>query len=132
MSIGSMMLSNHLILWQSLLLLPLIFPSIKVLSNELALDIRWQKCWIFSISPSNEHSRLILFRIDWFYLLAVQGIFSLSQEPSPASQFESINISTLRLLYGSTLTSMTTRKTIALTIWTSVNKLMSQQSDVTV
>ena len=106
MSIGSMMLSNHLILWQSLLLLPLIFPSIKVLSNELALDIRWQKCWIFSISPSDEHSRLILFRIDWFYLLAVQGIFSLSQEPSPASQFESISFSTLSRLYGSTLTSV--------------------------
>ena len=84
MSIESMMLSNHLILWQPLLLLPSIFPSIKVLSNELALDIRWQKCWSFSISPSDEYSRLIFFRIDWFYILAVQGIFSPSQEPSPA------------------------------------------------
>ena len=71
MSIESMMLSNQLILWQPLLL-PSIFPSIKVLSNELALDIRWLKCWSFSISPSDEYSRLIFFRIDWLDLLAVQ------------------------------------------------------------
>ena len=67
--------SNHLILCHPLLLLPSIFPSIRVFSSELALRIRWLKCWSFSfgISTSNEYSRLISFRIDWFDLLAVQG-----------------------------------------------------------
>ena len=73
MSIESVMLSNHLILCHPLLLLPSIFPSIKVFSNELAFHIRWPKYWSFSISPSNEYSRLISFRIGWFDLLAVQG-----------------------------------------------------------
>ena len=70
-----MMLSNHLILCRPLLLLPSICPSIRVFSNELALHIRWPKYWSFSfsISPSNEYSGLISFRIDWFYLLAIQG-----------------------------------------------------------
>ena len=74
MSIG-LMPSNHLILCHSLILLPSIFPSIRVFSNELALPIRWPKDWSFSfsISPSSEHSRLIFFRIDWFDLLEVQG-----------------------------------------------------------
>ena len=73
MSIESVMPSNHLILCHHLLLLPSIFPSIRVFSNELALRIRWSKYCSFSISPSNEYSGLISFRIDWFDLLAVQG-----------------------------------------------------------
>ena len=75
MSIESALLSNHLILCHSLLLLPSIFPSIRVFSNESVLYIRWPKYWSFSfsISPSNDYSGLISFRIDWFDLLAVQG-----------------------------------------------------------
>ena len=75
MSIESVMPSNHLILCRPLLLLPSIFPNIKVFSNESALHIRWPKYWSFSfsISPSNEHSGLISFRMDWLDLLAVQG-----------------------------------------------------------
>ena len=77
MSIKLVMLFNHLILCCPLLLLPLIFPSIRVFSNESVLLIRWPKCWSFSlsISPSSEYSGLISFRIDWFDLLAVQGTF---------------------------------------------------------
>ena len=73
MSIESVMPSNHLILCYPLLLLPSIFPSITVFSNESVLHIRWSKYWSFSISPSNEYLGLISFRIDWFDLLAVQG-----------------------------------------------------------
>ena len=73
MSIESVMPSNGLILCHPLLLLPSIFPSIRVFSNESALRIRWPKDWSFSVSPSNEYSGLISFRIDWFDLLAVQG-----------------------------------------------------------
>ena len=73
MSIESMMPSNHLILCRPLLLLPSIFPSIRVFSNKSALRIRWPKYWSFSISPSNEYSGFISFRIDWFDLLSVQG-----------------------------------------------------------
>ena len=73
MSIESVMPPNHLILCRPLLPLPSIFPSIRVFSNELALCIRWPKYWSFSISPSNEYSGLISFRMDWFDLLAVQG-----------------------------------------------------------
>ena len=74
MSIESVMPSNHLILCRPLLLLPLIFPSIRVFSNELVLCIRWPKYWSFSFSiPSKEYSGLISFRIDWFDLLAIQG-----------------------------------------------------------
>ena len=73
MSIASVTPSNHLILCRPLLLLPSIFPSIRVFSKESALCIRWPKCWNFSISPSNEYSGLIFFRIEWFDLLAVQG-----------------------------------------------------------
>ena len=72
-SIELVMPSNHLILCHSLLLLPSIFPSIRVFSNESVLRIRWPKYWSFSISPSNEYSGLIFLRIDWFDLLAVQG-----------------------------------------------------------
>ena len=74
MSIELMVLSNHLILCHPLLLLPSIFPSTRVFSNELALWIRWPKNWSFSISASNQYSRFISFKIDWFDLLAVQGI----------------------------------------------------------
>ena len=75
MFIKSVMPSNHLILWRPLLLLPSIFPSIRVFSKESVLHIRWPKYWsfIFNISPSNEYSGLISFRIDWLDLLAVQG-----------------------------------------------------------
>ena len=101
-SIESVMLSNHLILCRPLVLLPSIFPSIRVFSNELALHMRYLKCWNFSISPSNECSWLISFSIDWFDLLADQETL----ESSPAPQFESINSSALSLLYGPTLTSV--------------------------
>ena len=103
MSIESVVSSNQLILSCSLLLLPSIFPSIKVLSNQLALCIRWTKYWSFSfsISPSNEYSGLIFFRIDWFDLGP-----SDSQESSPASQFDSINFLALSFLHGLTLTSV--------------------------
>ena len=101
MSIVSMILSNHLILCFPLLL-PSIFPSINVFSSELALHIRLPRYWSFSfsISPSNECSVLISFRIDWFDVLAVQGTL----KNLPAPQFESINFSALSLLYGPTLT----------------------------
>ena len=104
MSIESVMPSNHLILCHPLLLLPSIFPRIRIFSNKSVLHIRWPKYWSFSfsISPSNEYSRLLSFRIDWLDLLAVQGTL----KSSPASQFESINSSVLSLLYGSTLTSI--------------------------
>ena len=72
-STESVMPSNYLILCHPLLLLPSIFPNIRVFSNELALSIRWPKYWNFSINPSNEYSELISFRIDWFDFLAVQG-----------------------------------------------------------
>ena len=88
MSIELMMPSNHLILYHPLLLLPSIFPSIRVFSNELALHIRWTKYWSFSISPSKEYSGLISFRIDWFDLLAVQAtVKSLLQHHSSKASF---------------------------------------------
>ena len=73
MSIESVMPSNHLILCHPLLLLPSVFPSIRVFSNESALHVRWPKYWSFNIRPSNEHPELISFGIDWLDLLAVQG-----------------------------------------------------------
>ena len=96
MSIESVMLSNHLILCRPLLLPPSIFPSIRVFSNESALHIRWPKYWSFSfsISPSNEYSGLISFRIDWFDLLAVQGTFKiLLQRHNSKHQFFSTQLS---------------------------------------
>ena len=90
------------ILRHPLLLLPSIFPSIRVFSNKSALCIRWPEYWSFSTSPFNEYSGLISFRIDWFDLLAVQG--TQSQESSPTAQFESISSSMLNLLYGPVLT----------------------------
>ena len=105
MSIESVMTSSHLILCRLLLLLPSIPPSIRVFSNELVLHIKWPKYWSFSfnISPSNEHSGLNPFRIDWLDLLSVRET---SQESSPAPQFKRINFSTVSLLYGPILTSI--------------------------
>ena len=104
MSIELVMPSNHLILCCPLLLLPLIFPSIKVFSNELALHIRWPKDWSFSfsISPSSEYSGLISYRISWFDLLEVQ----VTLESSPAPQFKSISSLVLSLLCGPVLMCM--------------------------
>ena len=98
MSIELVMPSNHLILCHPLLLLPSIFPSIRVFFNESVLPIRWPKYWsfIFSISPSNEYSGLISFRIDWFDLLAVQGTLkSLLQHHSSKPQFFGAHLSFL-------------------------------------
>ena len=105
MSIKSVMPSNHLILYRPLLLLPSIFPSIRVFSNESVLHIRWPEYRSFSISPSSEYSGLISFRIDWFDLLAVHRTLQ-HHSSSPMSQFKSINSSVLSLLYGPTLTSV--------------------------
>jgi len=121
-SIESVMLSNHLILYCPLLLLPSIFPSVRVFSNESALHIRWPKYWSFSfnISPSNEHSKLISFRMDWLDLLAVQGTLkSLLQHHSSKASIllhSAFFIVQLSHLY------MTTGKTIALTRWTLLAK----------
>ena len=95
---------QHLILCHPVLLLPSIFPSLRVFSNESALHIRWPKYWSFSfnISPSNEYSGLISFTIDWLDLLAVQ----VPQESSPTPQFKSISSSVLSFLYSPTLTSI--------------------------
>ena len=124
MFIKSMMPSNYLNLCHPLLL-PSIFPRIRVFSNELALCIRWPKDWSFSfsISPSNEYSGLLSFRIEWFYLLAVQGILkSLLQYHSSKSlilQHSAFFMVQLSHPY------MTTGKTIALTMWIFVSKVMS-------
>ena len=105
MSIKSVMLSNHFILCCPLLLLPSILPSIRVLSNESVLCIRWPKYWSFSfsISPSNEYSVLISFRMEWLDLLAAQG----TQESSPTPGFKKISSSALSFLYSLALTSIT-------------------------
>ena len=119
MSIESMMPCNHLILCCPLLLLLSIFPSIKVFSNELALCIRWPKDWSFSfsISPFNEYSGLISFRMDWFDLLTVQGTLK------SLLQHHSLKASVLRCSVFLTLTSyLTSGKIIALTIWTFLGK----------
>ena len=125
MSIESMMPYNHRILLFPFLLLPSIFPSIRVFSNELALCIRWPKCWSFSfsISPSNEYSWLTSFRIDWFDLSAVQGTLkSLFQHhSSKTSVLQHSAFFTVQLSHP----YMTTGKTIALTIQTFVGKVMS-------
>ena len=125
MSIESVMPSNDLILCHPLLLLPSIFPSIRLFSNELALHIRWPKDWSFSfsISPSNEYSGLISFRIDWFDLLTVQGILkSLLQHHS--SKASILWLSAFFLVQRSHL-YMTPGKTTALTNWIFVGKVMS-------
>ena len=124
MSIELVMPSNHFILCCPLLLLPSIFPSTRVFSNESVLCARWPNDWSFnfSISPSNEYSGLISFRMDWLDLLAVQGTLKslLQHHSSKASilQHSAFFIVQLSHLY------MTTRKTIALTRWTFVGKIM--------
>ena len=121
MAIESVIPSNHLILWHPLLLIPSIFPSIRVFSNESALHIKWPKYWSFSfsISPSNEYSELISFRIDWLDLLAVKSLLQ------PYSSKASIVQHTAFLIVQITHSYMTTEKPIALTRWTFVGKVMS-------
>ena len=125
MSINLVMLSNNLILCHPLLLLPSIFPSIRVFSNESALPIRWPKYWSFSysISPSNEYSGLISFRINWFDLLTVQETLKslFQQHSSKASILRCSAFFIVQLPHP----YMTTGKTIALTRWTFVDKVMS-------
>ena len=125
MSIELMMPSNHLILCRSLLLLPSIFPSIRVFSNESVLRIRWPKCWSFrfNISPSNEHPVLISFRMDWLNLLALQGTHKslLQHHSSKASILRRSAFFIVQLSHP----YMTTGQTIALTRRTFVGKVMS-------
>ena len=124
MSIELMVPSNHLILCCPHLLLPSIFPSIRVFSNESALHIRWPKYWSFSfnISPSNEYSGLVSFRMDWLDLLAVQGTLkSLLQHHSSKA---SILLCSAFFIVQVSHPYMTTGKTIALTRWTFVGKVM--------
>ena len=125
MSIESVMPSNHRILCHPLLLLPSIFPSIRVFSNESALCIRWPKCWnySFNISPSNEHSGLISCRMDWLDLLAVQETLKslLQHHSSEASILWCSAFFIVQLSHP----HMTTGKPIALTRWTFVGKVMS-------
>ena len=125
MSIESVMPFSHLIICHPLLLLPPIPPSIRVFSNESTLHMRWPKYWSFSfnISPSNEHSGLISFRMDCLDLLAVQGTLKslLQQHSSKASILQCSAFFTVQLSHP----YMTTGKTIALTRWTFVGKVMS-------
>ena len=125
MSIELVMPSNHLILCHPLLLLPLIFPSIRVLTNESSLHIRRPKYWSlgFNISPSNEHPGLISFRMNWVDLLAVQGTLKslLQHHSSNASILQHSAFFIVQLLQP----YMTTGKTITLTRWTFVGKVMS-------
>ena len=125
MSIELEMPSNHLILCCPLLLLPSIFPSIRVFSNESVLHVKWPKYWSFSfsISPSNEYSGLISFRMDWFDLLAVQGTLKslLPHHSSKASILLCLAFFIVQLSHP----YMTTGKTIALTRWTLVGKVIS-------
>ena len=115
--------SDHLILCHPLLLLPSIFPSIGVFSNESALHIRWPKYWSFSISPSNGYSELISFRMDWFDLLAVQGTVKglLQYHSSKASSLQHSAFFIVQFSHP----YRTTRKNIALTRRTFVGKVMS-------
>ena len=124
MSIESVILSNCLILFRALLLLPSIFPSIRVFSKESVLCIKWPKYWSFSfsISPSNEYSGLISFRMDWLDLLAVQGTLNILQHHSlKASVLRCSAFFIVQLSHP----YMTTGKTTALTRWTFVGKAMS-------
>ena len=126
MSIESVMPSNYLNLCHPLLLPPSIPPSIRVFSNESALRIRWPKYWrfSFSISPSNEYSRLISFRIDWFDLLVVRGTLRslLQHYSSKASILPHSAFFIVQLLHP----YITTGRTLALTRWTFVGKVMSR------
>ena len=125
MSIESVMLSNHLILCRPLLLPPSVFPSVRVFSNESTLRCSWPKYWSFSfsISPSNEYSELISFRIDWFDLLAVQGTLKnlLQHHNWKASVLQHSAYFLVQLSHP----YMTTGKTMALTLWTFVSKMTS-------
>ena len=125
MSIESVMPSNHLILCHPLLLLPSIFPSIRVFSNESVLHIRWPKYWsfIFNISPSKEHPGLISFRMDWLHLLVVQGTLKslLQHHSSKTSILQCSAFFIVQLSHP----YVTTEKTIALTRWTFVGKVIS-------
>ena len=123
MSLESVMPSNHLVLCRPLLLLPSVFPSIRVLYNESALCIRWPKYWSFSISPLNACSGLNSFRIDWFDLLAVQGTLKklLQQHSSKASILQRSAFFLVKLSHP----YMTIGKTVALTRWTFLGKVMS-------
>ena len=125
MSILSVMPSNHLILYHPLLLPPSIFPSIRVFSNESALHIRWPKYWSFSfnISPSNEHAGPISFRMDWLGILAVQGTLKsfLQHHSSKTSILRHSAFFVVQLSHP----YLTIGKTIALTRWTFVDKVMS-------
>ena len=125
MSIESEMPSSHLILCHPLLLLPSIFPSIKVFSNEPVLHVRWPKYWSFSfnISPSNKYSGLISFTIDRFDFLAIQG--TLKSLPQHHSSKASILWCSAFFMVQLSQPYMTTGKTIALTLWTFVVKVMS-------
>ena len=125
MSIESVIPSNHLILCRPLLLLPSIFPSIRVFSDESAVRIKWPKYWCFSfnINPSSEHPGLISFRMDWLDVLAVQGILkSLLQHHSSKA---SIPWCSAFFIIQLSHPYMTTGKTIGLTRWTFVGKVMS-------
>ena len=125
MCIESVMPSSYLILCRPLFLLPPIPPSIRVFSNESTLHIRWPKYWSFSfsISPSNEHPGLISFRMDWLDLLAVQGTLKsfLQHHSSKASIHQCSAFFTVQLSHP----YMTTGKTIPLTRWTFIGKVMS-------
>ena len=124
MSIESVMPSNQLILCRPLLLLPSIFPSIRVFSHESVPHIRWSKYWSFSfsISPSSEYSGLISFRIDWFNILAVeQTLKNLQHNSLKASVLQCLVFFVVQLSHS----YMTTGKTIDLTRWTFVSKIMS-------
>ena len=127
MSIKSVMPYNHLILCRPIPLLPSIFPSIRVFSNESVLYIRWPMYWSFSISPSNEYSGLISFRSDRLDLLAVQGTLKslLQHHSSKASILQHSAFFTIQLSHP----YMTTGKTIALTRWTFVGKVISLLSN---
>jgi len=130
MSIESVVPFNYLILCCSLLLPPSIFPNIRVFSNESVLRIRWSKYWSFSfiISPFNEYSGLISLRMDWLDLLAVQGTLKslLQHHSSKTSVLQHSAFFIVQLLYP----YMTTGKTIALTRWTFVGKVMSLLSNM--
>ena len=123
MSTESVMPSNHLILCQPLLLLPSIFPSVRIFSIESVLHIKWPKCWSFSITPSNEYSGLISFRMDWFDLFVVQETLKslLQHHSSKASVLQCSTFFIVQLSHP----YMTTGKTIALTRWNFVRRVMS-------
>ena len=129
MTIESVMPSNHLILCHPLFLLPSIFPSIRVFSNESALRIRWSKYWSFSFStsPSNEHPGLISFRMDWLDLLPVQGTHKVQEDCllQHHSSKATILLSSAFFIVQLSHPYMTTGKTIALTRRTFVGKAMS-------